>query len=264
VAPNQQVTLFAKVTGYLKKINVDKGDAVKAGDLLAEIEVPELVADRARCKAEAEIAELDFKRAKDAQKKAPDLVTAQSIDAAKAKFEMAKASLERAETLLGFCRITAPFSGTIIRRLVDPGAFIPAAGSGSTAQNSALVILSDSTIVRVQVAVPEPEVPRIAKDLPVKVSVEELPGHNFEGTVTRFAHALDDATKTMLAEIDLQNPKDELRSGMYAQAKISVEKHAQALLQGGSAPASEGKWRNSRLRGSRAQGTPLAQGKPKP
>src|SRR6266850_1166962 len=230
VAANQQVTLYAKVTGYLKKIHVDKGDQVKAGDLIAEIEVPELIADLAKSKAEAEIADLDFKRASEAQKKAPDLVTVQSIDAAKAKFEMAKATLDRAETLLGYCRMTAPFSGTITKRFVDPGAFIPSATPGSTAQNSALVTLSDSTVVRVQVAVPEPEVPLIVKNLPVKVFVEELPGRNFQGTVTRFAQALDDLSKTMLTEIDLENPKGELRSGMYATAKIDVEKHGEALL----------------------------------
>ena len=230
VAPNQQVTLYAKVTGYLKRIDVDKGDQVKAGDVLAQIEVPELNADLARCNAEAEIASLDYNRASEAQKKAPDLVTAQSIDAAKAKYEMAKATLDRAETLLGYCRITAPFSGTITKRFADPGAFIPSATAGSTAQNSALVTLSDTTIVRVQVAVPESEVPLIVKDLPVKVFVEGLPGRNFEGTVTRFARALDDMTKTMLTEIDLENPKGELRSGMYATAKIGVEKHKETLL----------------------------------
>src|SRR2546430_10377402 len=81
----QQATLYAKVAGYLKTIAVDKGDEVKAGDLLAEIEAPELLADSAKYKAELEIAELDFKRAADAQKKAPDLVVAQSVDTAKSK-----------------------------------------------------------------------------------------------------------------------------------------------------------------------------------
>lgn len=218
------------MTGYLKRITVDKGDAVKEGDLLAEIEVPELLADATRFKAEAEIATLDYQRAAEAQQKAPDLVPRQSVDEAKAKAEVAKANLARAETLLGFTKVSAPFTGTITRRLVDPGAFVPAATSGSAAQNAALVTLADFTIVRVQVFVPEPEVPFIQNKLPVKVTVEELPGQAFEGRVSRCAQALDEATRTMLTEIDLENPKNLLRPGMYAAVKIGVEKHADARL----------------------------------
>ena len=230
VAANQQATLYAKVTGYLKTIAVDKGDEVKKGDVLAEIEVPELLADAARYKAEFEIAELDYKRANDAQKKAPDLILLQSIDAAKAKAATAKANLDRAETLLSFGKIAAPFPGFISKRFVDAGAFVPAASSGGSAQNSALLTLVDFKTVRIQVAVPEPEVPLIKKGLPVKVSVEELPGKLFQGTITRFSPALDEATKTMLAEIDLENSSGELRPGMYAMTKIGVEKHSDVLL----------------------------------
>jgi membrane fusion protein (multidrug efflux system) len=230
ITPNMQVTLYSKVAGYLKTIAVDKGDEARQGQLLAEIEVPELLADFARYKAEAEIADLDYKRANDAHQKAPDLVVLQSVDAAKAKSLMAKANLERAETLLGFCKITAPFAGTVTKRMVDPGAFIPSATSGSAAQNAMVVTLMDFDKVRVQVAVPENEVPLIRNGLPVKVSVDELPGRAFEGSVTRFSQALDEASKTMLAEIDLENPKHELRPGMYATVKVGVEKHTDALL----------------------------------
>ncbi len=230
IGPNQQATLYSKVGGYLKTIAVDKGDDVKQGQLLAEVEVPELLADFARYKAEAEVAELDYTRVTEAHKKAPDLVVLQSVDAAKAKALMAGANRERAETLLGFCRITAPFSGVITRRAADPGAFIPAATSGSAAQNAAVVTLMDFDKVRVQVAVPEPEVPLVQKGLPVSVLVEELPGRVFAGTVTRFSQALDEASKTMLTEIDLENPKRELRPGMFATVKLGVEQHTDALL----------------------------------
>jgi RND family efflux transporter MFP subunit len=230
VAANQQATLYSKVAGYLKTIHVDKGDEVRQGQLLAEIEVPELVADFARYKAEQEIADLDYQRANEAHQKAPDLVVRQTVDAAKAKALMAKANLERAETLLGFCKITAPFSGVITKRAVDPGAFVPAATSGSAAQNAMVVTLMDFSKVRVQIAVPENEVPLVCHGLPVKVTVEELPGRVFEGSITRFSQVLDDATKTMLAETDLENPRRELRPGMYATVKLGVEKHANAVL----------------------------------
>src|SRR3954452_14243172 len=101
VAANQQATLYAKATGYLKSIAVDKGDEVKAGDLLAEIEAPELIADWGKAKAELETTQLEYQRATDAQKKAPDLIMVQALDTARGRFEVAKASLARAETLMG-------------------------------------------------------------------------------------------------------------------------------------------------------------------
>src|SRR6266446_2706791 len=226
----QQATLYAKVAGYLKTIAVDKGDQVKEGTLLADIEVPELLADRARYKAEVEVAALDYNRLIESQKKAPDLVVPQTVDDAKGKLDVAKASLERTETLLDFAKITAPFSGVITKRMVDPGAFIPAATSGSAAQNAAIVTLTDFNRVRVQVAVPELETSLIATDQPVKLTVDGLPGRNFDGKITRFSYTLDEATKTMLAEIELPNPKLELRPGMYAIVKIGIERKEDALL----------------------------------
>src|SRR6266566_3722844 len=91
--PYQEATLYAKVAGYLKAITVDKGDAVREGQLLAEIEVPELVADLAKYRAELEVAEVEYRRVHEAQEKAPDLVVAQTVDAAKAKYDVAKANL---------------------------------------------------------------------------------------------------------------------------------------------------------------------------
>ena len=230
VQPYQQASLYAKVGGYVKTVNVDKGDAVKSGEVLADIEVPELLADRARFKAEVEIAQLDYQRASAAQKKSPDLVLPQAVDTAKSVNDVARANLERTETLLGFAKISAPFDGIITKRLVDPGAFIPAATSGSPAANAALFTLMDFNRVRVQVPVPEPDAPSIKTGLPIKMTVEELGGAAFEGTVTRFAYALEDTTKTMLAEIEMPNPKHELRPGMYASVRIIVERRPDALL----------------------------------
>jgi membrane fusion protein, multidrug efflux system len=229
VRPAQQATLYAKVTGYLKTIKVDKGDEVEAGTLIAEIEVPELIAETARNQAEMNVAAIDFKRVGEAQKSAPDLVTALSVDAAKGKYEIAKANLERAETLLKFTKIHAPFGGIITKRFVDAGAFIPAATAGNP-QNAALVTISDFKTVRVQVAVPELEAFLVKKEQPATVSVEGLPGKKFEGKVTRHSYALDEVSKTMLVEIELPNPKLELRPGMYATVKVGVERKEDALL----------------------------------
>jgi len=192
--------------------------------------VPELLADKAKFAAEVQVAEIDYKRVQNAQKKAPDLVVPQTVDDAKAKFDVARANQEGNDTLLGFTKITAPFSGIITKRLVDPGAFIPAATSGSAAQTAALLTVMDFDTVRVQVAIPEPEVPFIKEGLPVTVTLDELKGKKFDASVTRYSHALDDSTKTMLAEIEIANEKHELRPGMYATAVIAVEKKDNALL----------------------------------
>src|SRR5437899_11604742 len=122
----QETTLYAKVAGYLKTISVDKGDTVKEGDLLAEIEAPEMLADLVKAKAEAEAAQLDYKRVTEAQKKASDLVTRQIADTAKAKSGVAVAGVQRIETLLSYARITAPFFGVIRPRWGDRVALIPA------------------------------------------------------------------------------------------------------------------------------------------
>ncbi len=226
----QEATLYAKVAGYLKTLTVDKGDEVKEGQLLAEIEIPELLAEQAQYKAETAVNRTNYERMAEARKKAPDLVIPQTVDDLRGQWEVAEAKLQRVETLLQYSRIVAPFAGRVTARFVDPGAFIPAATSGSTPQIAALVTLMDFNRVRVQVYVPEAEVPFIRNGLPAKVSVEELPGKSFQASVTRFAHALDPSTKTMLAEIEMPNPTGELRPGAYATVQLEVERKPDALL----------------------------------
>lgn len=230
VHPLQQATLYAKVAGYLKSISVDKGDTVKQGALIAEIEAPELIADVARYQAELDVAKAEYDRTSDAVKKAPDLIMPIEADRAKGRWQIAKANLERIQTLLAFARISAPFAGTITKRYVDLGAFIPAATSGGNAQTAAIVTLMNFSTVRVQVAVPESEASLVAKGQPVHVSVEGLPGRNFDGQLTRFSYALDENSKTMLAEIELANPSMELRPGMYASVQLGIERHNDVLM----------------------------------
>jgi membrane fusion protein (multidrug efflux system) len=230
ILPYQAATLYAKVSGYLKALKVDKGDRVKEGQLLAEIEVPELLADEAEFKAESDVAHGNYARMAEARKKAPDLVVPQTVDDLRGRAEVAQAKLQRTQTLLQFARITAPFAGVITARFVDPGAFIPAATTGSTPQSAALLTLMDFSRLRVQLFVPEAEVPFIRNGLAATLTVEELPRRTFHGAVTRFAHALDEATKTMLTEIELPNDAGDLRPGMYASVRLEVERKPDALL----------------------------------
>jgi membrane fusion protein (multidrug efflux system) len=227
---DQQVTLYPKVAGYVKTIAVDKGDQVRAGQVLAEIEVPELVADVTRNRADVAVAEAAFQRVSSAQAKSPDLITPAASDEAKARLQIAKANLERTETLLGYTHIVAPFAGTITMRYADAGAFLAAPSAGGSAQNAALFTLADFRTVRAQIPVPEIEAARVRTGQPVKVTVDGLAGKVFAGQVSRLGYALDEATRTMLVEADLPNPDGELRPGMYARVRIGVEKHADALL----------------------------------
>jgi RND family efflux transporter MFP subunit len=227
---NQQVTLHAKVPGYLKSIAVDKGDAVKAGQALAELELPELVAERARHEAELRIAVSESERVKAARAKAPDLITPQAADAAQGRLAVAEAGLKQNDTLLRYSRIVAPFAGIITMRYVDPGAFVPAATAGTNPAAAAIVTLMDYSTIRARVAVPEIESSRIKVGQPVIVTTESLPGRIFKGTVSRHTGALDEPTRSLLVETDLPNADLTLRPGMYASVKLGVEQHTNALL----------------------------------
>jgi len=188
------------------------------------------IAELAKYKAELRVAEPDYERVSAAQKKAPDLVTPQSVDEARGRLEVAQANLERTETLLKYAHITAPFSGIVTARFVDPGAFIPSATSGSAAQTAAIVTIADFNTVRAQVALPEVEASLAQVGQPVKVTVEGLAGKTFDAKISRLSYALDEATRTMLVEADLRNPELVLRPSMYAMVRVGVEKHTDALL----------------------------------
>jgi RND family efflux transporter MFP subunit len=230
IKANQGATLYAKVAGYLQRVTVDVGDRVKAGQVLAEIEVPELLADLEKYQAEARVAETDFTRISAAQRDAPDLIVPQQVDEARGRLDIAKAALVRTERLLAFSKIVAPFSGIITARFVDAGAFIPAATSGSTAQNAALLTIMDFDVVRAMVPVPEVDASFVRSGQPVQITVEGIAGKRFSTKVTRFSYALDDATRTMHVEADIPNKDGDLRPGMYATVKVGVEQHSGSSL----------------------------------
>lgn len=227
---NQQATLYAKVGGYLKTIAVDKGDIVTAGQALAELEVPELLADLVRTRAEANVATAELARLEAASSKSPDLITPLALDATRGRAEIARANQSRSETLLSFAKVTAPFAGIVTARYADVGAYIPAATASITPASAALVTLADFQTIRASVAMPELEAAKVKIGQPVRISLEGTSATVLEAKVSRLSYALDEATKTMLVEADLPNPALALRPGMYATIKVGVEKHTDALL----------------------------------
>lgn len=240
----QQAMIYAKVGGYLRTVKADIGDSVAAGQILAEIEVPELEAELVKFEAESaalkpayEFAQQEYDRMVKAQKSSPDLVLPQMLekaksemDKAKAAFDVVEANAKRARVMLGFSKVSAPFAGVILRRWLDAGAFAPAATNSTAAKSSALFEIADLGKARLQASVPEYESGFVANGQPVKFTCEALAGQTFEGQVTRFSPALDPITKTMLIEAEVANDKQTLRPGMYAMVKVGIETHKGASI----------------------------------
>lgn len=240
--PYLKVELHAKVSGYVDQINVDIGDQVKTGQLLARLEVPELRDELARAKAAEKRAQADYKdshliytRLLAVDKAHPNLVAQQELDAAEAKdgtteaaIAGAKAEVERDQTLLAYTRITAPFDGVITHRYADPGSLIQA-GTASDTQSMPLVCLSDNYRLRLDFPVSVAYVKDIQLGDQVEVRVESLKGKPFTGTISRFTQKVDEDTRTMITEIEVPNPKLELMPGMYATVVLKVERRPQAL-----------------------------------
>jgi membrane fusion protein, multidrug efflux system len=233
-----EAALHAKVSGYLKSIAVDKGDTVTQGQVLAEIEVPELQQNLKRARANLEIRRLTQERLERVWSSDKRLVAREDVDIAESKFQQAQAEVEELEALVNYTHIVAPFDGVVTGRFVDPGALIQASGSQlkSTSQSSApmkgegmpVVSVADISKLRVYVYVPEGEASAIHEGIPATVTLKEFPGRHFAGTVARFTRALDLSTRTMLTEVDLDNPKHELYPGMYADVRLDLERHPAA------------------------------------
>ena len=235
-----QATLYAKVTGYLKSISVDKGDWVKQGQVLAEIEVPELQQRLARARADLEIQRLTYQRLEQVWKSDPRLVARQDVDIAHGKYFEAKAQVDELEAMVSYTKIVAPFDGVITGRFADPGALIKAGGEQTTSSpeqgsahpsggTSPVLSLALINTMRTYVYVPEDGVASIRRGMPAKLTLQDLPGRSFEGSVTRYSNSLDLGTRTMLTEIDLKNPRHELYPGMYANVTLELERHRDVL-----------------------------------
>jgi RND family efflux transporter MFP subunit len=240
--PYEEVTLHAKVSGYVSKMNVDFGDTVKAGQLLATLEVPELQAElanaqAAKAKAEADYnnAHLIYTRLQSVNRDHPNLVAQQELDTAQANeltaaaaIAAAKANFEKFQTMVSYTQIVAPFDGVVTHRYADPGTLIQA-GTASDTQALPLVRVSDNYRLRLDFPVTVDYVKDVQLGDSVEVRVDSLNGKTFIGKISRFTHDVDDNTRTMLTEIEVPNPNLELIPGMYATVVLKVEKRPGAL-----------------------------------
>jgi membrane fusion protein (multidrug efflux system) len=244
-----EAALHAKVTGYLKSMAVDKGDRVRADQVLAIIEVPELDSNLARARANLAIQRITYERIKRVQESDKRLVAQQDVDAAYAAYRQAQAAVQTLETMVGYTKIVAPFDGVITGRFADPGAVVRAGGGDIGVDESSALISPGATEgagghrtgggpiltiarldkLRVYVYVPGQWCHYIRQGTPATLSFDEVPGYVVSSSVTRYASALDLTTRTMLVEIDIANPGSVLYPRMYARVKLDLLSHPHAL-----------------------------------
>lgn len=210
-----QTTIYPRSNGYVKNWKVDIGDNVQAGQLLAEIATPEVDQQTAQARAQEEIAKVTADRWRDLLEK--KVVSKQEYDQDEKAYEAAKANLQQLEKIQGFQQILAPFTGKITARNIDVGTLVTA-GTGNS--GTPLFNMVQSDLLRVYVFVPQTNAASMREGLKAKILVQERPGQDFEGTVTRTAGALDPTSRTMQVEVQVPNHDGTLYAGMYGQVKF--------------------------------------------
>ena len=246
VQPILETGIWARTNGYLKARYVDIGDRVRKGQILADIETPEVdqqlmqaIATMAQDKANVVKLEADLGLARTTLQRyvtaGPGTVSKQQIDertsgvttaekavdAARATVNADDANVHRLVELQSFQKVYAPFDGIITVRNVDPGSLITA---GSTTGTTMLFSLAKVDMLRIFVYVPQANAPDIKVGASASVSVRQLPDRTFTGKVTRTAGAIDPSSRTLLTEVDVPNPDGLLLSGSYATVRFRLQR----------------------------------------
>ncbi len=245
LVPNQQTLIYARASGYVRRWLVDIGDRVKRGQLLVQLDTPELQqqlaqarsalrqsrAALAQARANRHYAQVTAKRQADLFGRS--LISAQDNDQARAQADVWEANVHAAEAnvaaqraivgqleqLVSYGSVYAPFDGTITRRLVEVGTLVNA-GAGSTA--AALFEISATDPMLAYVDVPQPFAPSVRAGQEAKVEARNFRGRTFEGRVTRAAGALDPASRTLRTEVRVSNASGELLAGMFVDVTLDV------------------------------------------
>jgi len=270
VEPYEKVTVYARAAGYLKSLKVDIGDRVNKGQIVAELDVPEMqtaleekraalakaeaLAEQARAaidqnRAEAEFAQVNYKRLKAIHDRDADLLPQQEVDQARVGLQVAeskqksagaqiksadasvaavRAEIATLQTLKSYAIIEAPLSGIVTERFVDPGALVQAA-SNSRTQAAPLITIAGIDRLRVLFDVPEPSVASVHAGTAARITASSLPAETFEGSIARTGGVLDPASRSMRVEVDLANPNGRLRPGMTARVSLVLRNLPEAI-----------------------------------
>jgi RND family efflux transporter MFP subunit len=230
--------IYARISGYLKSWNVDIGTKVKAGQLLAEIETPDLDQQLLQAKADFASAQANEALASTTAKRwqsmlQSDSVSKQEVDektgdftAKQALANAARANVERINAMKNYTRIVAPFDGVVTARNTDVGALINA-GSGDNGE--ALFVVSDVRKLRVYVQVPQSYVPSIPAGAQATLSVPEYPGRTFDAKVEASAQAVNAASGSTLVQLAVDNADGKLMPGSFANVRFSIAADKGAL-----------------------------------
>ena len=253
--PNQLVNIFSRVDGYIAKIYVDKGDLVKANQLLVEIDHTDYVHAVNQAKANLLSAKAKVVQQEAAVRNAAltldrmqalikdQFVSQQDLDTAlvnrdaalalqdslRAQVQQMDVALAQAVTNLAYASIRAPFAGYIAERNLDPGAYVSGTTASTSTMSRGILSVHDVETVRTLIEVVEKDVPLVKVGQRADVRAEAYPNEVFEGTVTRIVQALNRATRTMTVEVDLPNKDHRLKGGMFARVEVLVGKHPQAI-----------------------------------
>lgn len=279
LTPYQTVALYSRVTGFVKTITVDRGSRVRAGQQLAALDAPELVAQRSEAQsklqgAEAQLAALrakadasasTYERLKAASATpgvvaGNDVVLAQKaveadksqIAAAEQNVEAARQALKSVSDMEGYLRITAPFSGVVTERNVHPGALVGPTGGPGTA--TPIVRIVESSRLRLVIPVPEAYTAGVTNGTSLTFTVAAYPGQTFTGAVSRISQSVEVATRTMAVELDVNNADGRLAPGTFCQVTWPVRRTAPSLLvPNGSVASTTGRTFVIRVRGGRTE-----------
>ncbi len=251
-APQQEIVLpgniqafidspiYARTSGYLKKWYADIGAHVKAGQLLAEIETPEVDQQLQQARADLNTAEANYRLSQITATRYQDLkntdsVAKQDVDNAEGDFESkkamvasAQANVKRLQETQSFQKIYAPFDGVITARNTDIGDLIDAGATGGTAKE--LFHIASTKTLRVYINVPQQYSQAAKPGLTADLTLAEFPGRQFKGKLVRTADSIDQASRTLLVEVDLSNPNGELLPGAYAEVHLKLPTESPAYI----------------------------------
>ena len=224
--PAREAVINARVGGYVRAFHVDLGAEVEEGDLLAEIDAPEIERDAERAQAQHVQASAALALAETTAKRWKDLLASATasqqeadekfadVNLKRANVEAASAEMERVKKVFGFAKITAPFGGRVIARSLEVGQLVDLGGK------TELFRIADVSDLRAFVRVPQGFARSIEVGQKVVLSVPELRGETREGTVTRTAGAIDPQSRTLLTEVQVDNRDGGLLSGSFAQVEL--------------------------------------------